>query len=156
MYGISYLSFSQVCPNEYPRRLLLCFGMLPSAPVDKRSGKAEWMVWWSQYFYLQANFVFRDASCQTCYGCICGVTLHFCLWNTIKGFSNLSKIIQIPLLYLWSPLFLNLSTCLSLQASLLNMLFPSLFCLLLLLISSLLPPYFIAFFTLPFILTRGS
>lgn len=138
MCGISSLSFWLVCPNEYPRRFLLCFGMLPSAPVDKRSGKAKRMAWWNQHFHLQANFIFRDAGCQTCYGWICGVTLHFCLWSTIKRFNNVLKIVQILLLLLWSPLFLNLYTCLSLQASLLNVFLPSLFCFLPLFISTLL------------------
>lgn len=138
MCGISSLSLWLVCLNEYPRRFLSCFGMLPSAPVDKRSGKAKRMAWWNQYFHLQANFVFRDADCQTRNGCICGVTLHFCLWSTIKGFNNRLRIIQILLLLLWSLLFLNLYVCLSLQASLLNVFLPSLFCFLLLLTSSLL------------------
>lgn len=152
MYGISSLSFWLVCPNEYPRRFLLCFGMLPSAPVDKRSGKAKRMAWWNQYFHLQANFVFRDAGCQARYGCICGVTLHFCLWSTIKGFHNLLKIIQILLLLLWSPLFLNLYTCLSLQASLLSVFLPRLFCFLLLLTLSLLSPFLISSHSSPCLL----
>lgn len=136
MCGVSSVSFWLVCPNEYPRRFLFWFGMLPSAPVDKQSGKAKRMAWWNQSFHLQANFVFRDAGCQTRYGCICGVTLHFCLWTTIKGFNNLLKIIQILLLLLWAPLFLNLCTCISLQASLLNIFLPGLFCFLLLLITT--------------------
>lgn len=94
--------------------------MLPSAPVDKRSGKAKWMAWWNQYFHLQANFVFRDDDCQTHYGCICGVTLHFHLWNLIKGFNHLLKIIKILLFFLRSPLFLNLWAWLYSQTSLLN------------------------------------
>lgn len=138
MCGISSVSFWLVCPNEYPRRFVLWFGMLPSAPVDKQSGKAKRMARWNQYFHLQANFVLRDAGCQTRYGCICGVTLHFCLWTTIKGFNNLLKMIQILLLWLWAPLFLHLYTCLSLQASILNVFLSSLFCFLLPLISSLL------------------
>lgn len=137
MCGVSSVSFWLVCPNEYPRRFLLWFGMLPSAPVDKQSGKAKRMAWWNQYFHLQANFVFRDAGCQTRYWCICGVTLHFCLWTAIKGFNNLFKIIQI-LLLLWAPLFLNSNTSHSLQNSLPNVFLPSFFCFHLLLISSLL------------------
>lgn len=138
MCAVSSVSFWLVCPNEYPRRFLLWFGMLPSAPVDKESGKAQRMAWWNQYFHLQANFVFRDAGCQTCYGCICHVTLHFCLWTTVKRFNNLLKNVQILLLLMWAPLFLNLYTWISLQVSLLNTFLPSCFCFLLLLISSLL------------------
>lgn len=78
--------------------------------------------------------------------------LHFCLWSTVKGFNNLLKIIQILLLLLWSLLFLNLYICLSLQASLLNVVLPSLFCFLLLLVSSLLSPLLISSHSSPCLL----
>lgn len=97
------------------RKGSLMFSMLPSAPFDKQSGKAERMTWWNHYFHLLANFGFGDACCQTCYRWICGVTFHLCLWSTSKGFNNFLRITQVILLFLWSPLFLNrcLSSCLA-------------------------------------------